>query len=249
MIFPIINAGVYSNYTVRSAPRVSGQREPEFRNACPDVDYNTAQALRAQQLVSFKQNSIVKSKKITVNIDLKDYPVEPQGSIDITPNKKIQAKQGIFPVYSMALNDSLVDEGSKISGIKTLHSDIKPNRIKLYLKSDSNDFNKVMNTVDSLAFDSKLAPKRIEEAKQLASVALFLNRREGDFPGYFKDIPDDMPEAEYEKLISDINVSDVLKYGRDITDNSNINVNLTLNKDFYNKNKDSINLYINKWGA
>ena len=46
-----------------------------------------------------------------------------------------------------------------------------------------------------------------------------------------------LPEEVYEKLVSEISYDDIQKYNESLINNSNININLTMNKDDYKNNK------------
>ena len=97
--------------------------------------------------------------------------------------------------------------------------------------------------------NNNITPKHLENAKKIASTGLFLSRRTGDFKYEFDDIPEDMPEEEYEKMIEKITMEDLKTFNNNFISNSDVEVNITLNKKDYEKYKDNIVKYFDESGS
>ncbi len=187
---------------------------------------------------NFKSYSVQQSRNIKLN--LTDKPVAPLISIEITPNKDINTKQGIFPVYKMALNDQMYQELCKNQNIKDNNSYIKPESRKIIFQCPEDEFQSVLKMINNRFVNMQIDKDFVENAKILAPVLYFLYTRTGENADKFQDIPEGLSEEEYTEIVNKITYEDVINYNKNILANSEINIELTVNKDYFQKNKHEI---------
>ena len=102
--------------------------------------------------------------------------------------------------------------------------------------------------IDSGFINLDIKEKNIKDIKQVAPIWLFLSRKTDEYKNLFEDIPKDMSEEQYEKLISEFTKEDIQKLHADIIKNSDININVVVNKNDYKNNKEKINYSIERLG-
>ena len=147
----------------------------------------------------------------------------------------------------MLVNDEIfADKNKKIANFVASGMDI--NHRGLVLSCSASDVPKVLKMIDSGFINLDIKEKNIKDIKQVAPIWLFLSRKTDEYKNLFEDIPKDMSEEQYEKLISEFTKEDIQKLHADIIKNSDININVVVNKNDYKNNKEKINYSIERLG-
>lgn len=202
-------------------------------------DSTVGRAILAQRNISFKKVETVKNvnKNMSLELNLTDEKIQPKISMEIKPNGNIPTKQGLGAIYSFALEDQINNNMDAVGKVNLLALEVTPNGRKISLSCDNNNFSNTILALRSSFMNAEISEEFVNNAKQIASTALFLSRRTGDYKEYFKDIPANMPEEVYEKMISEIGYEDIQKHNDLLINNSNVSISLTMNKDDYQNNK------------
>jgi hypothetical protein len=205
-------------------------------------DYKTGQAILAKNCVVFKQK--LHPLSYTYNIDATDENIRPNFSIEITSVNKFPVKPGLPAIFLFALNDQISEE-QQIKKIPYLKSEQTLYKRSANIESNISDIERNLNIINIL-INSNIDKKHINSAKKIASTGLFVNRKTGEFSEEYQDIPKNLSEDEYEKIINKISMSDINKFNEDFINNSNVKINIKLNKKDYERMKDNIKFYLEK---
>ena len=135
----------------------------------------------------------------------------------------------------------------KNGGVITSYLSCRPNSKKINFTSNQNEFIKSVKMLDDSFFQTKIDEKHIDTAKKLAPVALFLSRKTGEYQEELFDIPKDMNEEQYEKIIQTISQKDLAEYSNDLFKNSQLKVDIYMNKEYYNQNSHVLLGYFKSW--
>ena len=173
-------------------------------------------------------------------LELTDEPTTPIISIELNNCDKISAKSGMRMIHKIVLNDIMADTLSNMPEIDSKESYIQPSSIKVDLKSSETDFYYSLLAVNEKLLKFDIDEYFLKSAKNLAPVAYLLNQRAGEYEGFFDDIPKGISEEDYTKIINDISLDDLKEYHNNLFKNSDINIKLKMNKDFYKHNKDNV---------
>lgn len=230
-----VNNYINRNYQKRDVENVVSH---QFNFVTNTIDLNSLGAFRTYAITSPSFRNI---KTSNVEISLVDEQNDPEVTVELNiNNKRFSVKQGLYPIYKMALHDQMTEELKENPELKEKSGQICINSKKISLTCPQEQLNETLKMIKDKFINVKIDPKHLDDAKKLAPVALFLNRKTGEYEGDFDDIPQGMSEEEYVSLISGISQEDINKYNKDILNNSSIKVKLSVNRNFYNKNKDEI---------
>ncbi len=244
MISPI-NQINYQGYYIK--PSVLKQKQKEQTNEIQLSGYQTGQGILARNNICFKQHERILTKSFSCNLKVVDEQIPLYISVEITSNSDIPAKQGLKSIYLMLVNGEIFDEkNNKFANF--IASGIDINQRGLVLSCSPNDVPKVLKMIDSDFINLDIKDSSLRDLKQVASAWLFLSRKTDEHQNVFKDIPADMSEEEYEKLISEFTKEDIQKLHADIIKNSDININVVVNKNDYKNHEDEINSSIERLG-
>ena len=93
----------------------------------------------------------------------------------------------------------------------------------------------------------KIDEKHINTAKKLAPVLLFLSRKTNEYQDEMFDIPLSMSEKEYESLLASISYKDLIEYNDNLLKNSQLKMEISMNKEYYKHHSDILTKYFNTW--
>lgn len=209
--------------------------------------YQTGRAIFARNSVSFSSQPEIMQLTPYCVLTLVDEPCEPSMQIEINAKEKFPIKQGLFLIYSMALNDQIYEQNQKNGQIIKSYLSCKPYSKNIDFASSQKDFLTSVKTLNDCFFKTEIDNKHIETAKKLAPVALFLSRKTDGYQEELFDIPKHMTEEQYENLIQNISNQDLVEYNNHLLKNSQIKMNLRINKEFYKQNSEMLLDYFNKW--
>ncbi len=209
--------------------------------------YQAGRAMLAQNNVSFSpQPTIIKLTPCCV-LTLLDEPCEPSMQIEINAKELFPIKQGLFLIYSMALNDQIYEQNQENGQVIKSYLSCRPYSKNIDFASSQNGFLTSVKTLNDCFFENKIDNKHIETAKKLAPVAFFLSHKTDGYQEEFFDIPKNMTEEQYENLIKNISNQDLIEYNNNLLKNSQVKINLRMNKIFYKQNSEILLNYLNKW--
>ena len=76
-------------------------------------NYKTGQAILVRNNISFYSQPFIKKITPCCTLILTDEPCNPTVQINMPCDKKFKIKQGLFLIYSMALNDQIYEQNQK----------------------------------------------------------------------------------------------------------------------------------------
>lgn len=175
-----------------------------------------------------------------IELELTDEPTDPVISITLDNYDKIPSKPGMRMLHKIVLNDIMVDVLSGMTNIDSTKSYTEPSSIRFDLKSPESEFyyTNLVLTERFLKFD--FDEYFFRNAKKIIPVGYFLNQKAGYYEGFFDDIPKGTSEEDYAKIIDAITLDDLKQYHNNLLQNSDLNVKLKMNKDFYKQNKNDV---------
>ena len=224
----------------------SGRQQPHNNFA---ENYDVCLFFFNNKNIIFKRNenktNTITSNNFIYNINYVDENILPTISVSILARNEIPMKLGGKGLYLMALNDSICEKQTD-KNIKSLNYSLNTDKRTLELTCPASDINKALNMIKSDFIHNDITPKHLENVKKIASTGLFLSRKTGDFKYAFDDIPEDMLEGDYEKMIEKITMEDLKTFNSNFISNSDIELNITLNKKDYEKYKDNIAKYFDE---
>ena len=227
----------------------NGVLKPSFAdtNNVKLSNYEVGQAILNRNNISFlSQSSILKINPYCTLV-LTDKQCNPTMHIEMVSHKNIPIKQGLFAIYSMALNDQIYEQNKNIDGVVTSHLICKPNRKKFDFEVSQDNFLYSAKMINDFFFKTKINEKHINTAKKLAPVVLFLSRKTNEYQDEMFDIPLSMSEEEYESLLASISYKDLVEYNNNLLKNSQLKIEISMNKEYYKHNSDILTKYFNKW--
>ena len=210
-------------------------------------NYEVGQAILNRNNISFLSQSSILKINPCCTLVLTDKQCNPTMHIDIVSNKNIPIKQGLFAVYSMALNDQIYEQNTNSNGVVTSHLICKPNRKKLDFEVRQDNFLDSIKMINDSFFQAKIDEKHINTAKKLAPVLLFLSRKTNEYQDEMFDIPLSMSEKEYESLLASISYKDLIEYNDNLLKNSQLKMEISMNKEYYKHHSDILTKYFNTW--
>ena len=186
-------------------------------------------------------NPNFKAKQLNdIDLVLTDEPSLPRVSVQILKNDDFQAKTGLCTVYEIALHDQLHDLLRRNPEIKDKGSCIKGYKRKFDISCDEKNFVKTLDIINEQFVSPKIQKRYIDNALHLAPIGYTLHNLKIDADFDYTDVPANTTQEEYEKLIKEISYEDVQEYNNNVLKNSDINIVLSANRDFYNKNEQEI---------
>jgi len=209
--------------------------------------YEAGRAILAQRNILFTSQPLIKKVNSCCTLTLTDESCAPKIHIGIESDKNTPIKQGLFLLNSMALNDQIYEKNQENGQVITSRFSCKPYSKNIDFVGSQSTFLQSLEMLDDCLFRHKIDSKHLDTAKKLAPVALFLSRRTDEYKDELFDIPQNMTEKQYEKLIETISLDDLSEYNDNILKNSHIEINVCLNKNFYNQNSEILLKYFNSW--
>lgn len=198
-------------------------------------EYSTVSKTYACTLPNFKAKQLN-----DIDLILTDKPSVPRVSVQMLKNDDFQAKTGLCAVYEIALHDQLHDLLRRNPEIKDKGSCIKDYKRKFDISCDEKDFIKTLDMINEQFVTPKIQKRYIDNAMHLAPIGYTLHNLKIDTGFDYTDVPTNTTQEEYEQLIKEISYEDVQKYNNNVLKNSDINIVLSANRDFYNKNEQEI---------
>ncbi len=198
-------------------------------------EYSTVSKTYACTLPNFKAKQLN-----DIDLVLTDEPSLPRVSVQILKNEDFQAKPGLCTVYEIALHDQLHDLLRRNPEIKDKGSCIKDYKRKFDINCDEKDFVKTLDMINEQFVTPKIQKRYIDNALHLAPIGYTLHNLKIDTGFDYTDVPANTTQEEYEQLIKEISYEDVQEYSNNVLKNSDINIVLSANRDFYNKNEQEI---------
>ncbi len=184
-------------------------------------------------------------KSTKVKLSLTDEKINPHFSVKLSSNKPIAHKPGLYSIYKMALNDQMHAEMNNSDSLSTKGSFIKPDSRKINIDCTQDDLVKTLKMINNKFVNLNIDKKYFDEAKQIAPAAYLLYLKTNYEPEDYQDVPVGMSAEDYEKLISNLTYDDMVHYNEELLNNSNINIELKVNKEFYNQNENEILKHLN----
>lgn len=225
-----------------------------FENCQPSSDkklelsgYQAGRAMLARNNVSFSSQSAIMKLTPCCVLTLVDEPCEPSMQIEVNAKEIFPIKQGLFLIYSMALNDQIYERNQENGQVIKSYLSCKPYSKNIDFASSQNGFLTSVKTINDCFFENKIDNKHIETAKKLAPVAFFLSHKTDGYQEELSDIPKNMTEEQYENLVKSISNQDLIEYNDNLLKNSQVKISLRLNKTFYKQNSGILLNYLNKW--
>ena len=236
------------NYKTKLLNPVFKQNNVAEENQSPIVpDYRQESfitEISRNYAVSSPNFSPAQIKSSQIRLMLTDKKIDPHFSIEISNSKPQPHKPGVFSIYKMALHDQIFEELQNNPELKEKGSYITPNSRKINIDCPQKDLIKTLKTVNEKFVKLQIDEKYFNEAKQLAPAAYFLYLKTNYEPEDYQDLPNNMSVEEYEKLINNLIYDDMIHYNEELLNNSNIRIELKINKDFYNQNEKEILGYL-----
>lgn len=228
---------------------IQRQEQKSFRGdslAAVNFKHDGGEAIKSYAITSPNFKSVTAS---STNFDLilTDEEREPRIKLQISANKDIPVKQGLYPIYSMSLNDQMVEELNKNPDLCKKDAYIRPEGRKLDIRCSQEDLIPTLRMIKDRFIDVNINDEHLNEVKQLAPVAFVLDRKAKHNSPEYSDIPAEASEEQYIELVDNISKEDLKDYNHDILKNSDKEVQLFVNKEFYLANKDEIEQILSNW--
>ena len=173
---------------------------------------DVGKAIAAQRNVSFRNTQIDSSRNVMLNsiceVNLVDEKIDPVFSIEITSNKNFVGKKGVKGILLLALNNQMCEKQEE-GNLKYVSSVLTSTERGVLLTCPTQNIGKMLEIINNNFVNAQIDIKHINDAKQLAPVGLFLSRKTENYKDEFSDIPANMSEEDYEKLISKITARDI----------------------------------------
>lgn len=185
----------------------------------------------------FKSNA---NKDNVMHICLYDDIKKPYFSVEIAINKPFPIKQGITPLYEIALRNKINEAKKSNKQWQEADAYIGGYARKLGFLCDTEDFKQITKQVKQNFIKTNFTDADLTYAKGLTKMAYELSLHNACKEYDFQDIPNNMTPNEYNKLIDNITLDDLKKYNDDILNNSNLTIVLQMNRNLYNENKNEI---------
>ena len=197
-----------------------------------------------QTFLSKFPNFKAKPLNSNLHLNLTEDETKPCFIIQIKTHSNFQEKQGIAPIYEIALRNKIQEEMQKNPVWK--ESDTFLNGLAYQINFyDCKDLNTTVRQARNMLTGKTFNNNDIASAKELAQAAykLYLHNSCKEYD--FSDIPVKFTEQEYRNLIEPITLSDIKKYNDTLINNSNAEITLIMNKDEYYSQKDKIQPLMN----
>ena len=244
-----VNLNVVNNQYINKQNLQKGVLKPSYADTHNTElpNYEVSQAILNRNNISFSSQSSIFKINPCCTLVLTEKQCNPTMHIEMINHKNIPIKQGLFAVYSMALNDQIYEQNTNSNGVITSHLICKPNRKKLDLEVSQDNFLDSVKIINDSFFQSKIKEKHINTAKKLAPVVLFLSRKTNEYQDEMFDIPLNMSEEEYESLLASISYKDLIEYNNNLSKNSQLKIEISMNKEYYEHNSEILMKYFNTW--
>ena len=181
-----------------------------------------------------------------IHLDLTEDETQPCLSIQIKTNRNFQEKQGIAPVYEIALRNKIQEKIQKNPVWKESDAFLNGFAYQIIFFNFT-DLAPVLKEAQSLTLGNSFNNNDIIEAKKLAKAAyeLYLHNACKEYD--FSDIPANCTVQEYQNIIEPIKLDDIQEYNETLLKNSNVEIALIMNKNDYNANKNEIQPRLNNF--
>ena len=147
---------------------------------------------------------------------------------------------GVPAIYEIALHDQLYDDLRRNPKLKKENSQVTDYKRRFDVSCPEEDLINTLKMIQDRFIDVNVEKRYIDKAKNLAPVGYKLHTLNIESVGSYEDTPQGMTPEDYEQKIAEISNDDIQKYSKDILNNSDTRITLSVNKDFYNQHKDEI---------
>ena len=185
----------------------------------------------------FKSNG---NKDNVMHIDLYDDTKKPYFSVEIAIKRPFPVKQGITPLYEIALRNKMNETKKCNKKWQGADAYVGGYAKKLGFLCDKEDLEQITKQVKQNFIKTNFTDAELKYAKELTKMAYELSLHNACKEYDFQDIPNNMTPDEYNKLIDSITLDDLKKYNNDILNNSDLTIVLQMNRKLYNENKNEI---------
>lgn len=185
----------------------------------------------------FKENN----KFSNVHYVFSDSIENPMLTIEVAVKKTFEHKQGILPIYELALHQKMQKLKSQKNNYNTNNFFYDGIVRKTELTCNQEKFLNLISSAPNTYININLTQEDIEQAKKIAEAAYYI--RTNDFYSQtvdFDDTPTGLNSDEYHNFVDSITLNDLQKYSNDRFKNSEINLVLYSNKQYFNANKNTL---------
>ena len=123
--------------------KIPAKQTQEVNTSIPSFElsgYKTGQAILARNNISFYSQPFIKKITPCCTLILTDEPCNPTVQINMMCDKNFKIKQGLFLIYSMALNDQIYEQNQRNGGVITSYLSCRPNSKKIDFTSNQDEF-------------------------------------------------------------------------------------------------------------
>lgn len=175
-----------------------------------------------------------------ISLILTEEKTNPRICVEILNNNKFESKMGVPAIYEIALHDQLYDDLRRNPKLKKENSQVTDYKRRFDVSCPEEDLINTLKMIQDRFIDVNVEKRYIDKAKNLAPVGYKLHTLNIESVGSYEDTPQGMTPEDYEQKIAEISNDDIQKYSKDILNNSDTRITLSVNKDFYNQHKDEI---------
>lgn len=227
-------SGFYNNYTNfkynKSGVKTQSKEAPQ--DSIPSDTYRAYALSRP----SFKGVNQIND----ISLILTEEKTNPRICVEILNNNKFESKMGVPAIYEIALHDQLYDDLRRNPKLKKENSQVTDYKRRFDVSCQEEDLINTLKMIQDRFIDVNVEKRYIDKAKNLAPIGYKLHTLNIESVGSYEDIPQGMTPEGYEQKIAEISNDDIQKYSKDILNNSDTRITLSVNKDFYNQHKDEI---------
>ena len=175
-----------------------------------------------------------------ISLILTEEKTNPRICVEILNNNKFESKMGVPAIYEIALHDQLYDDLRRNPKLKKENSQVTDYKRRFDVSCPEEDLINTLKMIQDRFIDVNVEKRYIDKAKSLAPIGYKLHTLNVESVGSYEDTPQGMTPEDYEQKIAEISNDDIQKYSKDILNNSDTRITLSVNKDFYNQHKDEI---------
>lgn len=176
----------------------------------------------------------------SIDLLLSDEKQVPRIRVDIVKNSDFESKSGLFALYHSAVHDQLHNVLRQNIDLEDKGSFVKEDSRRFDISCPEDKLIHTLKMIQDKFINIDIKKQHIDEAQKLVPVAYRLHSLGLDGLKNYDDVPEDMSQQDYEKMINEISYEDVKKYNEELLDNSDIKITLSANREFYNNNKKEI---------
>ena len=233
MISSISGFHNYTNFNkMYNKPSVQAQSQESSRVNIPSETYRAYALSRP----SFRGGNQIND----ISLILTEEKTSPRICVEILNNNKFESKMGVPAIYEIALHDQLYDDLRRNPKLKEENSQVTDYKRRFDVSCPEEDLINTLKMIQDRFIDVNVEKRYIDKAKNLAPVGYKLHTLNIESVGSYEDTPQGMTPEDYEQKIAEISNDDIQKYSKDILNNSDTRITLSVNKDFYNQHKDEI---------